>query len=113
MIMFHLGNMDECMMELHSCNDSATCTDSVYDGSSFYGQPYLCQCMQGFIGDGYSCTGSPVVIPACYIFINAIFREQDRKSRILISVFSMPKFFELKKLLKIETEPHNSLFLYP
>ena len=42
-------DINECAGR-NACDDNADCVDS--DGS------YWCQCLPGFQGDGYNCTGS-------------------------------------------------------
>ena len=45
-IMFFL-DIDECTLEVDTCDDNADCTD--IDGS------YICTCHVGFTGDGETC----------------------------------------------------------
>ena len=42
-------DLDECLTDTDICNENANCTNT--DGS------YACQCVKGYSGDGYSCTG--------------------------------------------------------
>ena len=42
-------DVDECSNETFPCGDNAHCTDS--DGS------FECNCLTGFQGDGFNCTG--------------------------------------------------------
>eukprot|EP00484_Ammonia_sp_Unknown_P005134 CAMPEP_0197075808 /NCGR_PEP_ID=MMETSP1384-20130603/211795_1 /TAXON_ID=29189 /ORGANISM="Ammonia sp." /LENGTH=610 /DNA_ID=CAMNT_0042514657 /DNA_START=150 /DNA_END=1982 /DNA_ORIENTATION=- len=41
------GDVDECELETHSCDENADCTNT--DGS------YTCECNDGYGGDGYTC----------------------------------------------------------
>ncbi len=41
--------MDECSDLTHTCDDHALCNNTL--GS------FDCQCLGGFVGDGYSCDG--------------------------------------------------------
>ena len=40
-------DIDECSLEVDTCDDNADCTD--IDGS------YMCTCLVGFTGDGETC----------------------------------------------------------
>ena len=46
-------DIDECMMNAHSCDDNATCSN--INGS------YECTCNSGYSGDGFSCTSESLL----------------------------------------------------
>ena len=46
--LIHL-DLDECLNDTDICNENANCTNT--DGS------YTCECVKGYSGDDYSCTG--------------------------------------------------------
>ena len=54
------SDINECN-NTNRCDDNADCVDS--DGS------YWCQCLPGFLGDGYNCTGQ---FPAKMVVHNII-----------------------------------------
>jgi hypothetical protein len=42
-------DVNECATGFHECDVNAICTNTI--GS------YMCQCLTGFCGDGFKCTG--------------------------------------------------------
>ena len=42
-------DLNECDLDMHGCHDNATCNNT--DGS------YSCECVEGYTGDGFNCTG--------------------------------------------------------
>ena len=50
---FRVLDLDECSKGLHNCGNNARCENIV--GS------YLCQCNNGFIGNGQTCLGKQSV----------------------------------------------------
>ena len=47
---FLLSDIDECLTELHNCDDNAYCNNTI--GS------YNCTCNKGYEGSGFNCTGT-------------------------------------------------------
>ena len=45
-----ISDVDECNNTTFPCGDNANCTDT--DGS------FRCDCLNGFQGDGFNCTGT-------------------------------------------------------
>ena len=46
-------DINECELNIHSCHEQATCTNS--PGS------YSCACNPGWTGDGFDCQGSQII----------------------------------------------------
>ncbi len=49
-IIFFSSDLDECALKTDSCDSNANCTNT--DGG------YSCNCLKGYKGDGFSCTGT-------------------------------------------------------
>ena len=54
------SDIDECESDQNQCHENATCTNR--DGN------YTCSCNDGFMGDGFSCSGTckdvfPILFP--------------------------------------------------
>ena len=47
-------DINECAIDMDNCNDNALCTDTM--GS------FICGCVDGFRGDGVTCTGEWVKV---------------------------------------------------
>ena len=43
------ADIDECFFSYHTCNENASCINT--NGS------YLCECNEGYYGNGYTCIG--------------------------------------------------------
>ena len=46
---FFVTDIDECVMDIHTCDTMATCMNTI--GS------FECTCNDGYEGDGFMCTG--------------------------------------------------------
>ena len=49
-----LDNIDECAVDNGNCSENATCIN--FSGG------YNCECLDGFLGDGFNCTGICAII---------------------------------------------------
>ena len=49
----HFSDIDECENDDHECGENSVCQNS--PGG------YSCTCKVDYMGDGYNCTGRPVV----------------------------------------------------
>ena len=64
-------DIDECILETHLCDPFATCANTF--GS------YTCQCDNGFIGDGHTCSDidevgfQTLVIDTIFVYVNLYF----------------------------------------
>ena len=47
--MVYFVDVNECTLGSHNCHPNAICTNSI--GS------YTCACEEGYMGDGFTCTG--------------------------------------------------------
>lgn len=53
-VMTYFTDIDECSSTQSPCSHDAVCTNTIGD--------FICNCTEGFDGDGYYCTG--IFIPA-------------------------------------------------
>ena len=45
--------VDECLTNDHTCDENAVCTDT--------DESYSCECVVGYVGDGFTCTGKYMI----------------------------------------------------
>ena len=71
LILFPSIDINECSEQLHQCHTNAECLNT--DGS------YLCQCMQGYQGNGYQCIGKPTTLVPCNCGVSPLHSDQRRR----------------------------------
>ena len=69
--MFLSLDLNECDLDTHVCHDNATCTNT--DGS------YICECIDGYIGDGFNCSGTVTNESSCLV-VNFFFLVKEKNS---------------------------------
>ena len=63
-------DFDECLAETHNCSDNAHCSNTV--GS------YTCECMAGYEGDGFNCTGIYILSSATRVNLLVVNQQQAK-----------------------------------
>lgn len=82
---------DECLNGTHDCDSNATCTNTL--GS------YLCECEDGFTGDGRACAGEVCLVVdanACSLLILLKFLAQHCACSAWLQVRGMEILMSLK-----------------